>query len=75
MGRYVCLHVSTLGQFEEIRCSMGAFAALRADGQVVTWGDVEAGGALTARVSSRLVQVRDVCASGGAFAALKAGSF
>jgi len=54
----------------EIRASADAFAALRADGTVITWGDVRFGGD-NKGVQEQLVGIKDVRASGGAFAAIQ----
>ena len=41
-----------LVHIEQIQASDGAFAAIRSDGAVVTWGDVDSGGSLaTKRIS------------------------
>lgn len=53
-----------------LQSSSRAFAALRGDGRLVTWGCPAAGGDSQA-VQAQLVAVRCVQASGGAFAALR----
>eukprot|EP01064_Diplonema_japonicum_P037352 TRINITY_DN870_c2_g5_i1.p1 TRINITY_DN870_c2_g5~~TRINITY_DN870_c2_g5_i1.p1 ORF type:complete len:608 (+),score=115.42 TRINITY_DN870_c2_g5_i1:33-1856(+) len=47
-----------------------AFAAVRLDGTVVTWGDTDAGGDSTT-VKSHLVEVREIISSEKAFAAIR----
>ena len=54
-----------------VQSTCRAFAALRRDGSVVTWGAPEAGGDSSA-VRPRLVAVRAIQAADGAFAALTA---
>ncbi|CAJ1340594.1 unnamed protein product [Effrenium voratum] len=53
----------------QVQATEGAFAAL-ADGTVVAWGDPEKGGDCPPHVQARLVDVRAVQASRGAFVAL-----
>lgn len=50
-----------------IHATFGAFAAILADGSVVTWGCREAGGD-SSRVE--LKDVQQICATGRAFAAI-----
>ena len=52
-----------------IYSTWGAFAALRGDGTVVTWGDMRCGG----YVKERLTDVKCIFNTFGAFAALKEG--
>ena len=47
-----------------------AFAAIRSNGRVVTWGDAEYGGDSSA-VANRLTRVTQIFSTGGAFAALR----
>ena len=65
--------VATPRNVEQLQTSFGAFAAILADGSVVTWGDPESGGDSTA-VQTRLKNVRKIHApkDGGAFAAILA---
>ena len=54
----------------DIQASLGAFAALSADGRVVTWGEERTGG--DSRIfHSQLVEVKQICASSECFAAVK----
>ena len=68
-------HTPPYHRFDQIRQSiqaaLGAFAALRADGSVVTWGD-PGGGGDSSSVQSQLCNVCQVQSSGLAFAAIKA---
>ena len=65
--------VLTPRNVEQLQTSFGAFAALLANGSVVTWGDPESGGDSSA-VQTRLRKVQKIHApkDGGAFAALLA---
>ena len=54
---------------ESIYANEVAFAALKEDGGVVTWGDDNAGGDSTA-VNSELVNVQSIITSGSAFTAM-----
>ncbi|TXI41162.1 MAG: DUF4347 domain-containing protein [Nitrosomonas sp.] len=56
----------TLGEFGNLL----AFAALKADGSVVTWGDSSYGGD-SSGVASKLVNVKQIYSNRSAFAALK----
>ena len=56
-------------QRAEIRGTYSAFAAILADGSVVTWGDLKSGGN-SPKVKDRLKGVRQIQATGGAFAAI-----
>ena len=47
-----------------------AFAAVRANGSVVTWGDRFSGGKMDAEVKSELVNVQKIHGSSTAFAAI-----
>eukprot|EP00439_Symbiodinium_sp_Y106_P016720 s736_g2.t1 len=58
-------------EMQSIQAALGAFAALRADGSVVTWGD-PGGGGDSSSVQSQLCNVCQVQSSGLAFAAIKA---
>ena len=49
-----------------------AFAALKADGSVITWGDVHYGGDSSA-MSNLTSGVVDIFSTDGSFAALKSG--
>ncbi|MGJ0605285.1 Calx-beta domain-containing protein [Cylindrospermopsis raciborskii] len=51
--------------------NIGAFAALKSDGSVVTWGDSGAGGSSSSVSSSLTSGVTQIFSTGGAFAALK----
>ena len=59
------LHVRT------ISATIRAFAAIRFDGSVVTWGDQEYGGNSSAVREQLAGGVQSISASGGAFAAIK----
>ena len=54
-----------------MQANCGAFAAIRADGSVVTWGRAFHGGNSSA-VQEQLKNVQQVQASGRAFAAIRA---
>ncbi|CAE7208500.1 unnamed protein product, partial [Symbiodinium sp. CCMP2456] len=54
----------------QIRSTMHAFAAIRKDGTVVTWGRVDAGGDSSA-VQTQLTGVREIASTGYAFAAIR----
>ena len=57
----------------QIYSNEGAFAALKSDGSVVTWGASESGGnssSVSSRLTSGVTQIFSTCSS-GAFAALK----
>ena len=56
----------------EISATNSAFAALLADGSVVTWGDRDCGE--SSQVQHQLQEVQQIKASGGSFAAVAAGS-
>ena len=58
---------------QEIQASDGAFAAILADGSVVTWGDPGSGGDSRA-VRDQLKNVQQIQASERAFAILGGGS-
>eukprot|EP00435_Cladocopium_sp_Y103_P058171 s1430_g20.t1 len=53
-----------------IACDGSAFALIRSDGSVVTWGDANYGA--DSSLVQPLTEVRQICGSQGAFAALKA---
>ncbi len=53
--------------------TLGAFAALKDDGSVVTWGDTNSGGDSTRPVGGALTGVTAIVASDRAFAALRSG--
>jgi hypothetical protein len=62
---------------KQIYSTGGAFAALRADGSVVTWGEAYRGGNSTAVAtalngSNDALDVKQIYSTGGAFAALRA---
>ncbi|CAK9060139.1 unnamed protein product [Durusdinium trenchii] len=59
-----------LWQVQQLEASHRAFAALRSDGRVITWGDVVFGGD-SSEVEDELQQVRKIFASRRAFAALR----
>eukprot|EP00913_Durusdinium_trenchii_P010680 g10020.t1 len=78
LGDEQCLNDSVLDFFlklavevQEVQATCRAFAAICADGTVVTWGDEGAGGDCSA-VGRELRAVRSVAATKGAFAALLA---
>ena len=54
----------------QIYSNSGAFAALRADGSIITWGDSASGGD-SSSVASALVDVTQIFTTGTAFAALR----
>ena len=54
---------------QQIQASGWAFAAILADGSVVTWGDAERGGESSA-VQDQLITVQKIQASCCAFAAI-----
>ena len=56
-------------ELRHIQASNAAFAALRGDGTVVTWGD-DGWGADSRAVSSQLVRVQAIQAAMAAFAAI-----
>ncbi|CAE7325517.1 unnamed protein product [Symbiodinium necroappetens] len=58
-----------LRDVRSITANLSAFAALRGDGTVVTWGDCYAGGN-SSRVQSKLQNVRQIQATDKAFAAI-----
>ena len=60
-----------LDQVQEIRANAVAFAAILADGRVVTWGHEECGGD-SSEVQDQLINVTHIQASHYAFAALRA---
>lgn len=60
----------TLRHVVELRCTQGAFAALRLDGTVCTWGH-SLDGADKSRVRGELQQVRALYATSRAFCALR----
>ena len=60
-----------LTDVRSITAAYSAFAALKGDGSVVTWGDAECGGDSTS-VQAQLTYIRSIVASGGAFAASRA---
>ncbi|CAE7711581.1 RAB2A, partial [Symbiodinium sp. CCMP2456] len=60
-----------LQDVQKVVGTAGAFAAIRADGRVITWGDAEFGGD-SHGVQDQLCEVQEVCATSAAFAALKA---
>lgn len=62
---------SDLRDVQQIQASGAAFAALRGDGKVVTWGDSARGGD-SSLVRGQLVKVQQIQASTSAFAALRA---
>ena len=59
-----------LRQVVRIQATCGAFAAIRSDGSVVTWGLKDSGGCSLA-VQTQLQHVRDIQASRFAFAAVR----
>ena len=59
-----------LKDVQQIQASYGAFAAILADGSVVTWGDSYFGGNST-NVQDQLKDVRHIQASKAAFAAIR----
>ncbi|CAE6939190.1 unnamed protein product [Symbiodinium sp. CCMP2592] len=61
----------TAAKVQDIRATDSAFAAIRSDGCVVTWGAPECGGDSSA-VQKRLIRVQEIRASEGAFAAILA---
>ena len=81
-GRRICCYLgrSAVGdssavqnQLQNVRQVHGtraAFAAVLADGSVVTWGDVDEGGAESFHVQDQLRNVRQVQATWTAFAAV-----
>ena len=58
-----------LKNVQQIQATGAAFAAILADGSVVTWGDARAGGA-SSLVQARLKNVQQIQASTCAFAAI-----
>ncbi|CAE7213344.1 rsmH [Symbiodinium pilosum] len=60
-----------LTQVTSVQASIGAFAALRADGSVVVWGQRGPGGDCT-HVQDQLKDVREIQAAARAFAAIRA---
>ncbi|CAJ1330125.1 unnamed protein product [Effrenium voratum] len=56
----------------ELSASFSAFAAIQADGSVVTWGAEVAGGNVPPEVRPKLREVRQICATNAAFAAIAA---
>ena len=62
--RFCCCHSRRW-----IQATSTAFAAIRGDGSVVTWGDVEAGGD-SSSVQGQLKDVHQIQASSWAFAAI-----
>ncbi|AOM41930.1 hypothetical protein [Xenorhabdus hominickii] len=63
--------VQGLQDVVQVTCSASAYAALKIDGTVVTWGDAEYGGDCSA-VQGDLKNVRAIYATGKAFVALTA---
>ena len=55
---------------QQIHASEGAFAAIKEDGTVVTWGNSSAGGDCSA-VEADLVDLHRIHAASGAFAAVR----
>ena len=55
--------------FEDIECAATSFAAIRADGEIVTWGEPEAGGDCS-KVQHRLRRVQKLKGTAAAFAAV-----
>ena len=55
---------------QQIQATLGAFAAIRSNGTVVTWGDPRFGGH-SSQVEEQLTDVQQVQATSGAFAAIK----
>ena len=55
------------------QANVGAFAALKDNGSVVTWGDTNSGGDSTQPVGGALTGVTAIAASDRAFAALRSG--
>ena len=60
-----------LGNALSIFSNTNAFAVVKADGSVVTWGDERAGGD-SRDVQDQLVNVQHIYSTGSAFAAVKA---
>jgi len=56
---------------EEVAATENAFAAIKEDGSVVSWGQSDAGGD-SRDVQERLLMVKQIVGSTGAFAALTA---
>ena len=54
---------------QRIQATSSAFAAILADGSVVTWGDADSGGD-SSSVQDQLENVQQIQATGGAFAAI-----
>ena len=59
-----------LKRVQQIQANSGAFAAVVADGYVVTWGDCHLGGSISAAVSEQLKNVNAIQATNHAFAAI-----
>ena len=60
-----------LQNVQQVCATFSAFAAVLADGRVVTWGDASRGGD-SSQVADQLRNVRQIHASHGAFAAILA---
>ena len=58
-----------LKNLQYVQASVGAFAAIRGDGHVVTWGPTRYGGDSSAVQEQQLKNVQQIQASVGAFAA------
>ena len=56
---------------QHVQASDGAFAAVRTDGGVATWGDAHLGGD-SSTIQDSLVDVQQVQSTKGAFAAIRA---
>ena len=59
-----------LQEVQQIQGTFGAFAAIRGDGRVVTFGDADAGGD-SSQVEDELRNVEEIQASEAAFAAIR----
>merc|ERR1711966_113997 len=58
---------------QHVCAAPSAFAALKADGSVVTWGNLESGGCCSKVQAQLAADVQHIYATGSAFAALKNG--
>ncbi|CAL1171370.1 unnamed protein product [Cladocopium goreaui] len=56
---------------QKIVAAQNAFAAIRTDGRVVTWGECCAGGETSPAVAEQLVEVQEISATSKAFAAIR----
>jgi len=64
--------IASPGRTSQELCNEGAFAALKADGSVVTWGDPNWGGNSSSVATQLSSGVTQIFSNRGAFAALKA---